>query len=1005
MNFSFKIKQNHAAIFFMCLFQAVFLKAPGNLFAQNKSIDTVQAAAIESALATAGVDKKFVIENSPLAAGVEKGFSIKDIKASAEAEKEPDSVIAEKIKKEKKPENRFAAQQMQEIPKGPQKFGAELFYPARGRIRMMEKGLTDGWLPETNHRDALTGFVGPLDMAAAYVNATMPPSYILNPGDQLIINFWGDNIELMTVKLLVDEKGEVGIPKVGMLVVRGMSLPQFQEAVKKQLDRVFRGNVSLIATLDKLRSIQIFVTGEAFRPGNYAVSAVSTLFNALYACGGPNDNGSLRDIKLIRDGKTSTVDFYSYLINGDSAQDYPLLAGDVIFISKARKQVTIDGEVYRPAIYELKEEAEKLSDLIKLADGVKPTAVKQQVQIISVIPNKERVIMDIDLTKEGPSSNPVLIDNDTVMIFTVPMSIGNMVTLEGKAARPGKYELKKDMRVADLFTAINPPLGEAYLDRADIIRLNKDRKTTALLSVDLGKALAKDLAHNIPLYPMDRIIVYSKWDVKFLQPRRVVITGAVQKPGDYERSDGMMVKDLLVMAGGAMPNAYLDRAELLRYDYATGKYTNIELNIIKAQEGSDSDNLLLQDGDNVTLYTNEEKTFTPARVVSIEGYIQRPGKYTRFEGMKIKDLLDMAGGALPGAHDRIELASARTKGKTEIQTLSLALIAKDDAGQNILVKDGDMVTVLGESDFYGTPRWVKVEGEVKTPGSYALYGKNDRLSDIIRRAGGVTEFAHIKGTVFMRRAEYLPSDNQKNDVLRVNKMLEEGNLLEYERQVAKNRLLMQKEFGAKEAAQPLSSNTSIVTSGASSAQAAAIGSAPGVALAAGQTVAGVMDIFGALPGIAGRARKLGEYELNQSNRIVVNIKEALANKGDKEDLTLMEGDTIFIPQKEETVSVIGAVMRPTTVHHNSARYMDYIKMSGDYTDDANTARTMVMRVDGSICQAKNVKAIEPGDIIYVPTKVMVAEVVEKSDKVIGVIKYALTTVASVVVFLALLHMF
>ncbi|MBI3352178.1 MAG: SLBB domain-containing protein [Nitrospirae bacterium] len=886
------------------------------------------------------------------------------------------------------------------------RFGLSFFEPARARLLSIEKGLREGrLLPKGTEKNAVSGFVGPLDMVSSYVNTTIPPNYLLNPGDKVIVYYWGDNIELTTLNLLLDEKGEAGIPKAGRIVARGMTLAQFQDAVKSQLERALHMKIILIATLDNLKSIQIYITGEVFRPGSYAVSSVTSLFNALYASGGPGDLGSLREIKLLRKGSTATVDFYDYLLNGNSKYDQPLQAGDVIFISKAEKVVAIEGEVQRPGIYELKKE-EGLKDLFTLAGGIKPSGVLQRIHIKSVVPNKQRVLVDVDISKNTPGSNPELYDGDAVSVLSILPGIENKVTVEGKVERPGEYELKKNMKISDLFSEINRPLGEAYMDRADILRVNDDKRTTTLISVNLGKALSKDPEDDLPLRPLDRVMIYSKWDVRFLPPRTVAVSGAVQRPDNYERSDGMRIKDLLFKAGNVMPDAYLERADLLRFDFDTERYTHIPLNIEKVLQEGSPENILLQDRDSLRVYTLKEKTFIPEHKITVLGSVQRPGVYTRFEGMRLNDLLMMAGGPLPGVDDKIEVAKAMSEGHTRILPVHLSFLLKGDETQNILLDDEDVVTVNRNSDFYERPRWIKITGEVKNPGIYALYGKNDRLSDLIGRAGGTTEFAYRKGTIFMRKKENIPSDIQKNDTLQVNRILDALNALEYDRQVVRNRLLLEKEFGHKEALpQPFSANAPIVTSGASVAQAAAVGMAPGVAHAAGQTVAETADLFGPLPGVAGKARKLGDVELKQSERIIINLEDALHKKGGEDDPVVMEGDTLWIPQKEETVSVIGAVMRPTTVHFSSLKVKDYIKWAGDYAFDANTGKVLVMRVDGKILPADEVKAVEAGDIIYVPTKVMSVEIIETADKVIGVIKYAVTTVASVVVFIALLHLF
>lgn len=885
----------------------------------------------------------------------------------------------------------------------PSRFGMDFFKPARNRILTLEEMMRQGKRPPVGQRDALSGFVGPLDMVSSYVNATIPPQYVLNPGDMVIIHYWGDLLELTELTLTLDSKGEVSIPKVGILIARGMTLAQFQSAAKDQLQRVFGKNISLIASLDSLKSIQIFMTGEVFRPGSYAVSAVTTLFNALYASGGPNGYGSLREIKLLRNNKTINIDFYNYLLKGESKDDYPLQAGDTIFISKVGKLVSIEGEVSRPGLFELKGE-ERFKDLVSLANGIKPTGLLQRVQVQSVIPNKERVILDVDASKNAPSQNQELFDGDSVTVFSVLPDIENIVTIEGKVERPGVYELKKDMKVSDLFTEINRPLGEAYMERADILRLNKDKKTTTLIPFNLAKAIEKDAVYNLKLSPMDKLVVYSKWDMKFIPPRMVAISGSVQKSGYYERSDRMTIKDLLVNAGGILPNSYLERADLMRYNFEKEMFVNIPVNLIKVLAGDESENRLLQDLDSLRIYLLTEVAFTPPHEVSIYGAVQRPGTYARFTGMRLTDLLLVSGGVEPGSAEKIEIAKARSEGEIKVIMADLELLHKGDESQNITLEDGDVVMIRKKSEFYDSPRWVTVSGEVKYPGTYTLYGKGDKISDVIERAGGLTRYAHAKGAVLTRKGEYFPSDEQRKDVVITNKIINALNDIEYSRQIARNQWLLQKEAGKAERPQILGAGTPVVATSGTPSEAAAIGMAPGVAQAAGEVAGGIVGTFESAPGVVSRSRILGKPELLQAERVIISLKEAL--KGGEGDIILMDGDTIHIPQKVETVSVVGAITRPTTIHFIDKRKVGYyIQNSGGYTDDANAKRALVMRVDGSIIPADKVKYIEEGDIIYVPPKVISLDIVERIDKVIDVVKFTLVTAASVAVFITLIGLF
>jgi protein involved in polysaccharide export with SLBB domain len=287
----------------------------------------------------------------------------------------------------------------------------------------------------------------------------------------------------------------------------------------------------------------------------------------LYACGGLTEKGSLRNIKLLRNQETIQIDFYRFLLDGSRHDDLPLQPGDIIHIPLIERAVTIDGEVNRPAKYELKS-GENLNNLVDLAGGIKSTGILERIQVKTVTPNKDRRIVDINLNIKSEVEGLRLFDNDEVTVMAVPPDISNFVTLEGAVSRSGIYELKTDITIADLFSEINVVLNDAFLERADLIRFNDDYRTTSIIPFNLEKALDRDPKHNWALKEMDRIIVYSLQDLAFMPPRSVAVDGAVQRPRTYDRHDGMTIKDLLVVSGGLLPDAYAERADLIRYDFS-----------------------------------------------------------------------------------------------------------------------------------------------------------------------------------------------------------------------------------------------------------------------------------------------------------------------------------------------------------------------------------------------------------------------------------------------------
>jgi len=790
-------------------------------------------------------------------------------------------------------------------------FGRSFFVPARRHIEALEQRIRSGQtvVPPLEAQGALAGFVGPLEMVTSSVYAAIPERYAITVGDQISVSYWAKTLDLQKVSLVIDAEGAVAVPKVGKMVVRGMTLDAFQKNIKAALARVTVNDLELIATLDRLKSIQVFMTGEVFRPGSYAVSAVATLFNALYAGGGPTDLGSLRDIRLIRGTETIRVDFYDYLMQGDSQNDLPLHAGDTIFIPRAGRLVALDGEVNRPAIYELKT-GEALSALIDLAGGVKSTGILQRVQVRSVLPNRENILKEIDLT-DSRVSDTSLYNDDTVVVLPILPEIVDQVTLDGSVERPGVYAWKPGMRISDLFSEINRPLGETHLERADIVRLNADKKTTTLLSIHIGRALAGSATDNIPLSRQDRVVVYSKFAVAFY----------------------------------------------------------------------------------------------PQRVVSIFGAVQQPNRYPRADGMNLSDLLLAAGGVLPGARETVEIARVRPDGEVTLLSINLSQLFAGDQTQNVKIDDEDIVSVRKSSEFFDRPLFATLQGEVKYPGVYALRSREERMSHLIQRAGGLTATAHLPGGVFTRKRDLIPSVVQQGDLVLANRIINMMNDLEYARQKARQQYFLAREREA-DPASTAAAGSSFRTAG-SVAESVALIQLPGAAQSAAQ---GAGALVGQAVGTAeeglsmiSRPRKFGPLEMQPAERIIVSMTTAIQSPNGAEDLTMKDGDVVVIPQQPTTISVVGAVIRPTVVAHAGGWDIeDYVNLSGGYTHDADAEKVLVSRMNGAIVPADEVDRLEAGDIVFVPPKVIGLEVVTTADKIIELIRFALVTAASVGTFIALI---
>jgi protein involved in polysaccharide export with SLBB domain len=742
-------------------------------------------------------------------------------------------------------------------------------------------------------------------------SAVIPARYVLASGDVLTLSYWAKTLDLQSVPLTLDAEGEVAVPKIGKIVARGMTLDLFQESLKTALRRVTVNDLELIVTLDRLKSIQIFVTGEVARPGSHAVASVTTLFNALHAGGGPTSAGSLRDIRLLRGQQTIRVDFYDYLLQGDSQNDLPLFAGDTIFIPPSMRQVGLRGEVDRPAIYELKN-GENLAELLALAGGIKSTGILNRVQIRSVQPHQENHLREIDLSADRGVPDLSLNDGDEVVVFPILPDILNQVHLEGSVERPGPYELKKEMRVADLFSNVNHLLGEALMERADLIRLNPDKKTTTLHSIHLGRALQKEAPHNLLLHPLDHVIVYSKFEV----------------------------------------------------------------------------------------------AFHPRRVVSIFGAVARPGSYARSDEMRLSDVILMAGGIQPGYHEVAEIARARAVGEIDLVEVDLLALLAGDQKQNLPIRDEDIVSIRKKPEFFDKPIFVTLSGEVKYPGVYALKSRKDRISQLVARAGGPTDIAYLKGSVFTRKKRSSFSPEQEVDIALANRIINMMNQLDFERQRARNQYLLEKE---RERSAPGSSSGLPVSvkEGESIEKALALSQVPGALVSGTQAGSELGGAIVALAeqggGVVSRPRQFDQTEMEPSQRVIVSVMDALNHPGEASDLVLESGDALNVPTPPATVMIVGAVTRPTVIVHDRERKpKEYVQLSGGYTSDADPAKVMISRSNGMLLPLNEVDDIEAGDIVFVPPKVVTLEILTTTDKIIEMAKFTVATLASVGIFIALI---
>ncbi len=452
---------------------------------------------------------------------------------------------------------------------------------------------------------------------SGYVPVTQAPApndYILGPGDEIRLQVWG-SIDA-DKRLVINRDGQVYLPKVGAINLTGVRAGDLESVLRSKLGRIFT-NFDLNATLGRLRSIQIYVVGQALQPGTYTVSSLSTLINALFEVGGPSSAGSMRNIELKRDGRiVGKLDLYDFIARGDRGGDLPLQPGDVIVIPPVGPRVAVLGALEQPAIYELKD-TENVGDVLALGGGLSVLARsgKALLERIDPVAGAARHIEDFVLDKAGLQRS--LRDGDILTLFEISPQFANAVTLRGNVAEPLRYPYTEGMRIRDLIpdreALITPDyyrrknllvlsnktdaadvefgvrklLDEVNWEYAVIERLDRVTLTTQLIPFNLGRAVNEGNAQdNLALQPGDIVTILSKNDLRVPQDRQtrlVRVEGEVAAPGIYQVGAGETLTQLLARLGGVTPNAYLYGTEFTRESVRQQQQKNLDSVIRKLE--------------------------------------------------------------------------------------------------------------------------------------------------------------------------------------------------------------------------------------------------------------------------------------------------------------------------------------------------------------------------------------------------------------------------------------
>jgi polysaccharide export outer membrane protein len=755
------------------------------------------------------------------------------------------------------------------------------------------------------------------------------PDYVVGPGDGLAFDLWGGVSQRLYGT--VDREGRVSLPEVGPILVSGKSLADVQETVQQVLRTQFR-DVSVDVSLSRLRTIRVYEVGEVTRPGAYDISSLSTPLNALFAAGGPTSQGSMRIVKHYRGAQlVEEVDLYDLLLHGVKNGMERLENGDTILVPPPGPQVSVEGMVRRPAIYELKDE-KTLADALELAGGMLPAATMRHIEVQRLVAHDKQTMLSLDIPETDENSAAIqklesfqIQDGDRIRIYPIAPYNQDAVYLEGHVLRPGRYSYRANMRIGNLIASYQELLPEPSTQYAEIIRLNAPDFHPTVQSFDLGAAM-ENPAMSPQLQPMDTVRIFGRYD--FENTPSVTVSGDVRTPGTYQTPGQIRLADAVHLAGGISPSAQTQDAQVFR-SLPNGESKVFSVKLGLALDGDPTENIQLQSRDRVLIHGNPDAQ-QPATVY-IEGAVGRPGRYPLMTNMTVADLIKVGGGLKASADTKAaelttyEFTDAKT-GQTQLsaqhQEIAIAAALAGEKSADLPLRNGDVVTIREVPGWSDLGASITVKGEVVHPGTYGIR-PGERLSSVIERAGGFQHDAYVYGAV-LERVEVRELENKQQDEL-VGRLKSEGaalqNLPDTTDQQKQSKYVTLQQY---------------------------------------QTV--LTELSASSP----------------VGRVAIRISAPMrAWKNSASDIQVRGGDVLVIPKRPDFVMVIGQVFNPTAVSYRpgkSAKW--YLTQSGGPTNLANKKEIFVMRADGSVIGSKSGllsgdpldASLAPGDTIVVPEK-------------------------------------
>jgi len=743
-------------------------------------------------------------------------------------------------------------------------------------------------------------------------SAAVPDTYLVGPGDQLNINFYGKESESFDVK--VDREGRISIPDLTPVQVAGLTFAEVKALINAKVEQEVIG-VKAFVSLGQLRSMRILVLGEAYKPGSYSVSSLTTVSHALFVSGGVSDIASLRNIQVKRAGKVvSNFDLYDLLIKGDSSKDIVLKPGDVVFVPSVGSQVTVEGLVKRPAIFELKQ-GETAKQLLNMAGGLKPEAYAKNV-VVERFNNQRKEILSVDFSKSNINYIPQ--DGDRVRFNSVSSQYENSISLIGAVARPGNYQWYQGKRISDVLKSVRGDLlPQADLSYGLLIRETNINGDIEAHQFDVAQAIIKNADNNLALKANDKIIIFSRFEEKEIEKTALENMALSQeqqeqqlkaeqwyefKQKEFEKYIGINQKEeIITESGQALTIADISKRkvneqsqELKAEDYAFFSRHNLLLPIIEKLKQQASIAQAMQ-------------------LVEINGNVTYPGIYPLTVSGEVADLVTAAGGLLESAYTkqaeitRIVLGDAS---QVEHVRFDLESALKGESQNNITLRSKDSINI------FSIPNWqenvkVQLKGELKFPGTYTIR-RGETLTDLLKRAGGFSDFAEQNAAIFTRVS--IKEQEQQ--------------------QLARLSTELRRDIASKSFQNSVSGNSLSY------------------------------DEMDKLLNDLASVEAVG--------RLVIDLPLIVNNQ---QNLVLQNGDTLYVPSKRDSISIIGEVNYSTShLYKAGVSVDDYIDLSGGLKERAAEDRIYIIKANGSVeipntggwFAANNANQLEPGDTIVIP---------------------------------------